>query len=290
VNPVPKIRPMVSKDLPGARRLQFLEGWNQSIEDWKLFIDSNPGGCFVAVVPEGSDSDDAVVGTVASIRYGKVVCWISMVLVDPEYRGRGIGGRLMQHVINANERHCDCLRLDATPAGRSVYERLGFRAEYGLERWMCNTPAAGGGIPHKLIPLDDQLLTDLLPFDRAVFGADRSIVLKHLIRTNPRCGWFGSQSGKNVSYILGRFGEKYYQIGPLVAQHPREIDDLVQTGIVMAGNRSIAIDILVGNNQLHDSLESSGFRFQRPFTRMSRGISPLEQAQYSLAIAGPEFG
>ena len=46
MTPVPEFRQMVSKDLTGARRLQLLEGWNQNLQDWKLFLSTNPAGCF----------------------------------------------------------------------------------------------------------------------------------------------------------------------------------------------------------------------------------------------------
>jgi GNAT superfamily N-acetyltransferase len=47
----------------------------------------------------------------------------------PGWRGRGIAGRLLRELLAAAAAHgVGCVRLHATPAGRPLYERLGFRA------------------------------------------------------------------------------------------------------------------------------------------------------------------
>jgi len=74
-----------------------------------------------------------VVGSVATIRYGQNLAWIGMVLVDPVHRQQGIGRRLLEEAgqILKDE---NCVKLDATPAGRHVYTKLGFKEEYELSR------------------------------------------------------------------------------------------------------------------------------------------------------------
>ena len=162
------IRLMSSGDLPGARRLQHEERWNQTLGDWELFLTANPEGCFVAVAPESTALESAgagerVVGTITSIRYGEETCWLSMLLVDHRWRGQGIGTRLMEQVIAANEQACACLRLDATPAGRPVYERLGFRADYELQRWKSELPSVSRPVPEACKPLGHHVPVGLVP-------------------------------------------------------------------------------------------------------------------------------
>src|SRR5580700_5524666 len=116
-----QIRVMTRADIPDGMRLKDLAGWNQTAEDWVRFLQASPSGCFVA------EWEGHVVGTVTTIVYGDRFAWIGMVLVNPDLRGKGIGTALLERAID----HLDasgvpCLKLDATPQGQPIYERLGF--------------------------------------------------------------------------------------------------------------------------------------------------------------------
>jgi len=278
------IRPMSSADLSGARRLQHDERWNQTPGDWELFLAANPEGCFVAVAGE------RVVGTITSIRYGGATCWLSMLLVDHQWRGQGIGTRLMEQVIAANEQTCACLRLDATPAGRPVYERLGFRADYELQRWKSESPSVSRSVAEACRPLDHRGLASVLSFDREIFGADRVVVLQHLLRVLPESAWIIDGDGSVPSYVLGRSGEHYHHIGPLIAREGRDAVSLLSAALSAIGHLPVAIDIVAPSRSLVAHLEECGFSFQRPFTRMSRGNAPSERLDLVAAVVGPEFG
>ena len=58
---------------------------------------------------------------------------IGMVLVPPEKRRMGIGTALLMHGIEYLEaKGVAAVKLDATPLGRPLYEKLGFVVEYDL--------------------------------------------------------------------------------------------------------------------------------------------------------------
>jgi GNAT superfamily N-acetyltransferase len=125
-----RLRTMTSEDIPGGIRLKEIAGWNQTREDWERFLKASPKGCFVAEV-EGK-----ICGTATTISYENRFAWIGMVLVAPEHRSKGFGTQLLERAI----RHLDDLqvptiKLDATPQGKPIYEKLGFVSEYELERW-----------------------------------------------------------------------------------------------------------------------------------------------------------
>ena len=54
-----------------------------------MLLQLAPAGSFAAV------ADDRIVGTAIGIDYG-TFGWIAMMLVDPAWRGRGIGARLLE--------------------------------------------------------------------------------------------------------------------------------------------------------------------------------------------------
>ncbi len=61
-----------------------------------------------------------------------------MVLVDPEYRRRGIATRLLGAAIDyLKNAGVPSIKLDATPAGQPLYEILGFAGEVMIERWQA---------------------------------------------------------------------------------------------------------------------------------------------------------
>jgi GNAT superfamily N-acetyltransferase len=122
------IRSMNADDVPWGMKLKDQAGWNQTPADWQRLLALQPQGCFAA------EYDGQVVGTTCVTCFG-AVAWISMVLVDASYRGRGIGTRLMEHALAYLEgKKIKTARLDATPLGRPVYARLGFAAQYDIAR------------------------------------------------------------------------------------------------------------------------------------------------------------
>src|SRR5689334_14786450 len=102
------IRAMTAADIPAGLALCRAAHWNQTAIDWGVFLTS-AGGALVA------EEESRVIGTVATMPYGAFT-WISMVLVDPAARGRGVGRLLLEHGLALLPPGV-VARLDATAAG-----------------------------------------------------------------------------------------------------------------------------------------------------------------------------
>src|SRR5207245_4794056 len=156
-----QIRTMTEKDIPAGTRLKDIAGWNQTEADWRIFLNAGRDGCFVAEV------DDVVRGTAATIVYGGRFAWVGMVLVDPENRGHGIGTTLLKKCLEyLDSIQVPCIKLDATPLGKPIYEGLGFASEYELERWTLkrrreDLPRQGQTDPDEFMPAPDRKSTRL---------------------------------------------------------------------------------------------------------------------------------
>lgn len=83
---------------------------------------------------------EGVVTGTASLHLGHYSTWndnyyghVEDVLIDPAYRGRGLGSRLIRHIINvAREEKLSRLELNAlndNHAARKMYEKLGFTTD-----------------------------------------------------------------------------------------------------------------------------------------------------------------
>src|SRR5215510_8173248 len=122
MNPSLHVRCLTQADLPFADSVRATAGWNQTRRDWERFLALEPNGCFLA------EWNGAPAGTATTTVYGTELAWIGMVLVHPDYRRRGIGRALLEHCIeHLREREVRCIKLDATPAGKKVYDGLGFK-------------------------------------------------------------------------------------------------------------------------------------------------------------------
>jgi GNAT superfamily N-acetyltransferase len=280
-----KLRVMTKQDIPGGLRLNTIAGWNQTEFDWNCFLTGNPDGCFV--MEDGAK----VVGTAATLSYENRFAWIGMVLVDPEFRQQGIGTKLLEKTIEfLDDTGISTIKLDATPAGKPLYERLGFVTEYEIERWLLKRPArlnfaaSGASLPTKR-------LSEVFTHDRNIFGADRSVLLRSLNEQAPhftqvKC--FGSQI---QGYAFGRRGLFADHLGPWMARDHAAARTLLAEFLRRSSRETVIVDALKSNRMAGQVLHDHGFSVARLLTRMYRGRNSFPAKPESLcAILGPEFG
>jgi GNAT superfamily N-acetyltransferase len=273
---------MTKSDIPAGMRLKDLAGWNQMPEDWLRFLVASPEGCFAA------EYEGRVVGTAATIVYEGRFAWIGMVLVEPEFRGRSIGTRLLEKTIE----HLDAcgiptLKLDATPQGKPIYARLGFVSEYEIERWVLKHAAAKSGLPTSS-PTD---LDDVLALDGEIFGADRSKLLRSLAAAAPEFVIARRQGGNVTAYAFGRHGSRADHLGPWMAKDEPSAREILEEFLRRSTRKMIFVDCLKSNPWTHALLQARGFEFTRPLTRMYRGSNNFPgRPEMFCAILGPEFG
>src|SRR6266849_4683559 len=207
---MPSIRLMTVADLPFGMQLKAANGWNQTEADWRRYLELQPDGCFVAML------DGKPAGTLTTCIFG-AVGWIAMVLVDSEYRRRGIGTALMRHALQFLEQQgVSCFRLDATPLGQPIYEKLGFVVEYSLHRYEgILVPAPPVSNVESLV--SDQL-QDMLRIDREATQTDRRKLLLRLAREFPETLRLLREKDRGVGFRAARPGARALQIGPCVAR------------------------------------------------------------------------
>ncbi|MEP7320060.1 MAG: GNAT family N-acetyltransferase [Panacibacter sp.] len=279
------IRPMHLDDLDCALQLSTSEGWNQSPDDWKLFINNPVNICIVVEI------NKKIIGTTTAINYSGKVAWISMVLVDKAYRGIGVSKLLLQNILEKTW-HCKSVKLDATQAGQHVYKTLGFKEEYFITRMTCLSLSP--------LPLNDDVfieaihtnhIQEIAAFDQQVFGANRVQLIEYLIKKNTANSWMIKRNNKVDGFVLGRDGNKYHHIGPVIASSLNGAKLLLVKALHQIQHQPVVVDVLNDKEELINWLASIGFIEQRQFIRMYKGgnFYPGIIAQQYL-ICGPEFG
>jgi GNAT superfamily N-acetyltransferase len=280
---------MTSADLPAAMRLKEIAGWNQTEADWRRFLECSPLGCFVAEI------DASVRGTVATVSFEQRVAWIGMVLVDPEYRGRGLGTQLLRQAIDhLDELKIPAVKLDATPQGRPLYEKLGFVVEYEIERWTRRAPSFRPAKSQHAVTgasISPALLTTICSTDREIFGADRSVLLRSLHDAAPEFTRAIVDSGQITAYAFGRRGSFADHLGPWVASEADAARHLLDAFLAISSRDVQIADCVSAHRHARDLLQSCGFACTRPLTRMFRGSNHYPGLPERVcAILGPEFG
>jgi GNAT superfamily N-acetyltransferase len=276
-----RIRLMTPADIALGMRLKTQAGWNQTEADWRRFLWLQPDGCFVA------ELDGTPVGTTACFVFGRVA-WVAMVLVDEAVRGRGIGTALMRHALAfLDGLGVRSVRLDATPLGRPVYEKLGFTADYTLVRY-------AGRFTARAVPRVEALQLSRLPeairLDASITGADRSRLLRRLFEEYPNNFRIVSHADRLVGFLAARPGAHAVQVGPVLATDRSVGRCLFFEAASRHAGQQVFIDVPQPNAAARRSIEALGLAPQRELVRMNRGQPLRERLDNLWASSGPEKG
>jgi GNAT superfamily N-acetyltransferase len=278
------IRLMGLEDIDGGMRLKQAAGWNQTRQDWANVLALEPQGCWVY------ETAGTVAGSTTVTCYGQDLAWVGLVLVLPEFRGRGYARALMEHALSfLQRRDVRAVRLDATDMGRPLYESLGFREETHIERWAAQAvPKRPPESKTPLTPLED--IAGVAALDRRAFGADRTNVLGLL------AGHFPAESIQApAGYAMARPGSEAHFIGPCVAQDVATARSLIEVLLGRHSGRNVFWDLLPENTAALRLARELGFECKRRLARMALGDVPHLDAtrgdsSLQFATAGFEYG
>lgn len=286
-------RPLGDTDVPAAAALSALVGWNQVAADWRIMLGQGSG---IGLVPDdaaaGMTARAAPIATALTVPLGERLAWISMVLVEPAWRRRGLGTRLLERCIAALGAIGVVPGLDATPAGRLVYEPLGFAALYGVSRLLAVPLASPIAAPADvaLRPVAPEDLELIVAWDAAHSGMRSGHILGPLRRRLPDAAWLAMRAGRIAGFVLGRDGRMTNQIGPLLAE-----DEAVARALLARALAETAAPAILDVPDVHTGFQAwlagHGTVKQRDYTRMvlgPRDVLPPPDPLY--AIAGPELG
>jgi predicted GNAT family acetyltransferase len=265
-------------------RLKDLARWNQTEKDWLRLLEHDPTGCFAAVI------DGNIVATTTTTVYAQKLAWVGMVLVDPEYRRRGIATRMVTEALSyLRARGVPEVKLDATPEGQPLYESLGFRYELLIERWSGTaSPTSVAGVTQ--MESSDQ--ARVLDFDREAFGADRSKLLQSLFEDGsvpPLVSM--TLDGRLLGYALARNGTSASYLGPIGAADIPTASALLDGLFSRLNGQKVYIDVNTTFAGFEMELNRRGLTKERDLIRMSYGTrSGAGTSSSVFAIAGPEVG
>jgi GNAT superfamily N-acetyltransferase len=279
------IRLIEASDLGRLTELSRQVGFNQTRADWERLLYWDPDACFAAV------HGDHIVATTTTTSYMQQLAWIGMVIVDESCRRLGIGSRLVEHAL----RHLESvgvrqIALDATGAGKQVYDHYGFRDQYEVHRMQgVATPVSEPeAVSARRMTAAD--LPEVTLMDAATLGVARPELLDQLFRANPAGCSVVEERGTLVASSFRRAGALRWHIGPVVARDQAAADVAFQAAVAAIPGEPIEIDVIEGPQHAHVA-DRFHLSTARSFTRMVLGEDLPSAAQSRCyATAAPEVG
>ena len=311
-----RIRLFTKEDIVLADSLRALAGWNQTPEDWLRFLNHQSDGCFIA------EWGGQPVGTATTTIYEDKVAWIGMVLVHPDARRRGIGRALLEHCIAFLKPHVACIKLDATPLGKTLYDTLGFKDEWTLRRWETSqVELPANPMKYRVRQWRDADVEAMQQLDSEAFGVIRWPMIRRttwqvsraLVGLTPkrRINAFGIlRKGARAHYLGPVVASSIAAAGPLIKSfltelptqpvywNKSEVAKAIMECELLAGsilkdlpNQPIFWDIPDQNTCAVELAQRLGFKPQRSLIRMFLGENRWPgDPQKIFALAGPEIG
>lgn len=267
-------------DVAAAHALTVELKWPHRAQDWQFVADIGEG--FVA------ERDARVVGTILCWKYGERTSSLGMVIVSPAQQGFGIGRKLTELALE--QLGARATVLHATPAGRPLYEKLGF-APVGLlhqhQGAALQPPLPSLPPRERLRPLGVNDTPRLIELASRASGLDRAAVIPALLESADGIGL--DRDGELIGFSLFRRFGRGRAIGPVVA--PRDDDSVRAKALIghwLASNPGMFIRLdTPGESGLSDWLESLGLIRVDSVVKMVRNAEHMppperEFAQYGI--------
>ncbi len=279
------LRLMTQADIPAAVALGESVGWPHQAPDWQRLLTWSPDGCFVL-----EEVDRGLVGTVTTTFYGTALAWIGMMIVAPDRQRRGLGRQLMRAALDSLiARETGRIMLDATAAGRPLYESLGFRATGKVERWEGRASTYLGPRARSM-QSDD--IPAVLELDRTLSGLERQYILVRLMEEFPALAWVDEQRGELEGFLLGHRLGAGYHLGPWMTWTAASAERLLLAAMEQLQGEALVFNIPARNGRSLILARNHNLRRIRHCTRMIYGeAQPVEgEPLAQLAVASLATG
>ena len=256
------MRKLTFADVPEWLALVRSVNWNQTSFDLEWLIRNAPDRVL------GIHDDGRLIATAAAAVYADGTSCINMVIVDGPYRGRGYAKQLMLALIDSLGPPRDNITLQATLDGKPVYEKLGFKTEYGQEKWTGEADRiAAAGETDGIEPMTEAALDEAAALDASATGWSRRNLLEGFRRTFPDLAFQARRDGKLTGFVLGRQGFRYRHISPLEAADERTARALLARAAAVRPGELI-LDVPDAQAGLKAMLAEKGFQATRPLASM----------------------
>jgi GNAT superfamily N-acetyltransferase len=179
-------------DLQRVKHLQP-EGWSDITTEFEFYINSD------FCTPIKIELDDKIVGVGASIAFEKTA-WLAHIIVDSNYRNRGIGYEIVNELIYRLKRDfsTETFLLIATELGRPLYLKFGFRDVSNYLFMNREQPWKGQPISSKIAGFQEEFRSSVYDIVFQATGEQRAKLIDPFIKSSK----VYIENGKVTGYYL----------------------------------------------------------------------------------------
>ncbi|MFD4583587.1 GNAT family N-acetyltransferase [Streptomyces sp. NPDC058434] len=259
------VRRLTPADLQACANLSEDRGWPREEHKWGLLLAAGTG--------YGIDDPDAkgLVAACVVTSYGPELSALGMVLVAERHARRGVGRRLMRHVLA--EAAGTPLTLHATPNGRPLYEELGFTHAGRVEMVRGRFRLSGQAPRDVTRPATAEDLPAILRLDAEVFGVDRTHMLARLPAFADQLR-VAETDGVLTGYAAAWPNMETHVVGPLIARDTDTAKSLIAS-LAARTERPLRTDIDVRHEELLTWVKANGLEPIAFNAVMLRGVPAL---------------
>ncbi|WP_405585493.1 GNAT family N-acetyltransferase [Streptomyces sp. NBC_01092] len=262
------IRRLTLRDLTACADLSEDRGWPREEHKWGFLLTAGRG--------YGIDAPDGgLVSACVVTDYGPQerpdLGAIGMVLVAERYARRGIGRRLMRHVVDSMG--TTPLTLHSTPYGQPLYEELGFKVTGRAEMLRGRFTPSGSEPTVATRAATAEDLSALVRLDEEVFGADRTHIITRLPAFADQLR-VAEENGRIVGYAGAWPNMDTQVVGPLIARDTETAKALI-AALGAHTDRPLRTDIDVRHDELLAWAKEHGLASVAFNAVMTYGISEL---------------
>lgn len=233
------IRNMTADELVTLVEWAAAEGWNPGLHDAACFWNADPDG-YLAIELNGK-----FIGGGAIVRHGESFGFMGLFIVEPPYRGKGLGTQLWfarRDRLLSRLKPGGTIGLDAVDAMIPFYEAGGFRQFARQRRYSFQGQLAA---PVVSMPIGDLRAVDysaVLEYDRECFPEARTTFLSDWINQDHAISRGVFDHDKLQGFGVMRRCVVGWKIGPLFADSLEIADVLFQALVSEAAGLPVFLD------------------------------------------------
>jgi len=237
------IRRLSAADLTACVELAADRGWPPERNKLRLLF----------AVGEAYGVDDPAGGLAAMVvltRYGRQLAAVGTMVVASRFGRRGLGRRLMSHLLEHAGPAVVYLAANSRSYGRPLFQSMGFHSIDSVTRHAGRfAPQPHAALPGSLRSASMSDREPMVALDRKVFGASRRRVLTELFGFAERVLVAEDGRGTLAGFAAAWRNEDDLVIGPLVAADLAVARALI-TAVAAEENGSVRVDIRGGHLEL----------------------------------------
>jgi len=291
------------EDFEDIYKLIDLTGWDEARDDIKRTM-LNPNSTYITVI----DNETAeMIGITLAVSFGQIGV-IGHVIVNPNFRGMGIGQELMNEAMRILEfQGCKTIKLDAVEKAKTLYERVGFVFELNSLRYKITienlsnlndliTKTKKYEQKFPVINCKEDDLVQIIEADKEFFGGNRENLLFPLFEDFPEFSFITRDKDDSLAgYLFGTFQNGVLKLRIGIADSFESTMDLLRAALEAVKTKeevqTIALGILENSIWGIKVLKELGFEQTSYSLRMYYGVkTPSTTNPVIFAIGDPAKG